>query len=55
MSILRQDLLDQISDIDGFNVADLNFEVCSLLLFGDQNLRTVENRIILEATSARLN
>ena len=50
------------SDIDGFNVADVNpKELCPLLLFGDQNLGTVANRIILEATisfvkaSARLN
>ena len=61
-SILRQDLFDQLSDIDGFNVADVNpKELCPLLLFGDQNLGTVANRIILEATisfvkaSARLN
>ena len=51
-----------LSDIDGFNVADVNpKELSSLLLFGDQNLGTVANRIILEATisfvkaSARLN
>ena len=61
-SILRQELFDQFSDIDGFNVADVNpKELCSLLLFDDQNLGTVANRIILEATislikaSARLN
>ena len=61
-SILRQDLFDQLSDIDGFNVADLNpKELRPLLLFGDQTLGTVANRIILEATislikaSARLN
>ena len=50
-SILRQDLFDQLSDIDGFNVADVDpKELCPLLLFGDQNLGTVANRIILEAT-----
>ena len=61
-SILRQDLFDQLSDIDGFNAADVNpKELCLLLLFGDQNLGTVANRIILEANisfikaSARLN
>ena len=61
-SILSQDLFDQLSDIDGFNVADVNpKELCLLLLFGDQNLGTVASRIILEATisfikaSARLN
>ena len=61
-SILRQDLFDQLSDIDGFNVADVNpTELCPLLLFGDQTLGTVANRIRLEATisfikaSARLN
>ena len=61
-SILRQDLFDQLLDIDGFNVADVNpKELCLLLLFGDQNLGTVASRIILEATisfikaSARLN
>ena len=61
-SILLQDLFVQLSDIDGFNVADVNpKELCPLLLFGDQNLGTVANRIILEATisfakaSARLN
>ena len=36
-SILRQDHFDQLSDIDGFNVADVNpKELCPLLLFGDQ-------------------
>ena len=36
-SILRQDLFDQLSDIDRFNVADVNpKELCLLLLFGDQ-------------------
>ena len=36
-SILRQDLFDQLSDIDGFNVADVNPKgLCLLLLFGDQ-------------------
>ena len=61
-SILCQDLFDQLSDIEGFNVADVNpKELCPLLLFGDQNLGTVASRIILEATisfikaSARLN
>ena len=50
-SILRQDLFDQLSDIDGFNVADVNpKELSSLLLFGDQNLTSVANRVILEAT-----
>ena len=50
-SILRQDLVDQLSDIDGFNVADVNpKDFCPLLLFGDQSLGTVANRIILEAT-----
>ena len=55
-------IFDQLSDIDGFNVADVNpKELSSLLLFGDQNLGTVANRVILEATisfvkaSARLN
>ena len=58
--ILRQDLFDQLSDIDGFNVADVNpKELCLLFLFGDQNLGHI--RSILEATisfikaSARLN
>ena len=61
-SILRQDLFDHLPAIDGFNVADVNpKELCSLLLFGDQNLGTVADRIILKATisfvkaSARLN
>ena len=61
-SILSQDLFDQLSDIDRFNVADVNpNELCPLLLFGDQNLGTVVNRIKLEATisfikaSAKLN
>ena len=61
-SILRQDLFNQLSDIDRFNVADVNpKELCPLLLFGDQTLSTIANRIILEATisfikaSARLN
>ena len=50
-SILRQDLFDQLSDIDGFNIADVNpKELSSLFLFGDQNLGTVANTIILEAT-----
>ena len=50
-SILRQDLFDQLSDIDGFNVADVNpKELCLLPLFGDQNLGTVANRIMLGAT-----
>ena len=50
-SILRQDLFDQLSDIDGFNVADVNpKEQCPLLLLGDQTLGTVANRIIFEAT-----
>ena len=40
-----------ISNIEGFNVADVNpKELCPLLLFGDQNLGTVANRIISEAT-----
>ena len=62
LSILHQDLFDQLSDIDGFNVADVNpKELRLVLLFGDQNLGTVANGIILEATisfvkaSARLN
>ena len=61
-SILRQDLFDQLSGIDGFNVADVNpKELCSLLLISDQSLGTVANRIILEITisfvkaSAKLN
>ena len=61
-SILRQELFDQLSELDEFNVADVNQkELCPLLLFGDQTLGTVANRIILEATisfitaSARLN
>ena len=61
-SILLQDLFDQLSDIDGFNVANVNpKDFCPLLLFDDQNLATVANGIILEATislikaSARLN
>ena len=61
-SILRQDLFGQLSDIDGFNVADVNLkELCPLLLFSDQNLGSIANEIILEATisfvkaSARLN
>ena len=37
-SILRQDLFDQLSDIDGFNVADVNLkELCPLHLLGDRN------------------
>ena len=49
-SILRLDLFDMLSDIDGFNVADVNpKELCPLLLFGDQNLGTVASRIV-EAT-----
>ena len=50
-SIMRQDLFNQLSDIDGFNVADVNLrELCPLLLFDDQTLGIVVNRIILEAT-----
>ena len=50
-SILRQDLFEQLSDIDGFKVAEVNpKELCSLLLIGDQNLGTVANRIILESS-----
>ena len=41
-SILLQDLFDQLSDTDGCNAADMNpKELCPLLLFGDENLRTV--------------
>ena len=48
--ILRQDLFDQLSDIDGLNAADVNpKELSRLLLFGDRNLGTVAYRIILEA------
>ena len=61
-SILRQDLFDQLSGIDGFNIADVNPKhFCKVLLFGDQNLGTIANRIILETTisfikaSARFN
>ena len=55
-SILRQDLFDQLSDIDGFNDADVNpKELCPLLLFCDQNLETVANRIILETTISVIN
>ena len=61
-NMLRQDLFGQLSDIDGFNVANINRkELCHLLLFGDQNLSTVANRTVLEATiffikaSARFN
>ena len=62
-SILYQDLFcPALSDIDGSNVTVVNpKELCPLLLLGDQNLGTVANRIILEATisiikaSARLN
>ena len=51
-SILRQDLFDQLYDIDGFNVADVNpKELCPLLLFDDEYLGTVANRIILEAVA----
>ena len=60
--ILRQDLFGRLSDIDGFNIADVNMkDLCPLLLFGDRNLGTVTNRVILEAkisfikASARLN
>ena len=50
-SILRQDLFDQLSDIDGFNVVNVNpKELYPLLLFGNQTLGTVANRIISEAT-----
>ena len=41
----------QVSGIDGFNVADVNPKhLCKVLLFGDQNLGTIANRIILETT-----
>ena len=61
-SILRHGLFDQLSDTDGFNVADVNLkELCPFLFFGDRNLSIVANRMLLEATisfikaSARLN
>ena len=51
--ILRQDLFDQLSDIDGVNVADVNPKDRYLLIVLDyQNLGTVANRIMLEATSS---
>ena len=53
---------NSFSGIDGFNVADVNPKhFCKVLLFGDQNLGTIANRIILETTisfikaSARFN
>ena len=54
--------LTELSDIDGFNVADVDLEeLCHLFLIGDRTLGTVANRMILEAiisfikASARLN
>ena len=50
-SIFRKDPFNQLSGIDGFNVADVNPKDLGLsLLFGDRNLGTVANRIMLEAT-----
>ena len=52
-SILRQDLFDQLSDIDKNNVADVySKELRPLLFVSDQNLGTVADRIILGATIA---
>ena len=44
-SILLQDLFDQLSDMDGFNIVDVHpKELCPLLYFD-----TVANRIVIEA------
>ena len=48
---LCEDRFEKLSDIDGFNVADVNSkELDPVLLFGDHRLDIVVNRIILEAT-----
>ena len=44
-------LFDQLPDTNRFNVADNNpKELYPLLLFGEQNLGTVANRVMLGAT-----
>ena len=49
-SILCQDLFDQLSDIDGFNFADINpKELCPLMLLGSQPFGAVANGIIWES------
>ena len=39
-----------LADIDGFNLADVHPKKLSLLLFDNQTLRSVANRIILQVT-----
>ena len=52
--ILRRDLFDQLSDVPGLDIASVNNmdddTLCHRLLFGDQSLGTIENRVILDAT-----
>ena len=44
--------LSALSDIDGFNIADVNLkDIGPFLLFGDQDLGIVANRIVSEATN----
>ena len=51
---LRRDLFDQLSDVPGLDIASVNNmdddTLCHRLLFGDQSLGTIENRVILDAT-----
>ena len=52
--ILRRDLFDQLSDVPGLDIASVNNmdddTLYHRLLFGDQSLGTIENRVILDAT-----
>ena len=48
---VHQDFFEQLLNIDGFNVADVNpKELHPIFLFGDRDLGTVAKRITLEAT-----
>ena len=48
---MRNDLFDQLSEIPGLELDNLNSEaLCELLLFGNQRFNNIANKLIKEAT-----
>ena len=48
---MRNDLLDQLSEISGLELENLNSEaLCELLLFGNPRFNNIANKLILEAS-----
>ena len=49
---VQRDLLCSFSDIAGVDLAELDTQsLCHLLLFGNQGLTLITNRLIMEATN----